>query len=81
MVLHLDVVEPGVDAVVLLHEVVEGPDLGAERRQVALVPGQVRLGAGVLRVLGLRLEVVTAEICQYRVTALLPLKLVLVILQ
>ena len=79
VVLHLDVVEPGVDVVVLLHEVVERPDLGAERREVGLVPGQVRLlHAGVQRVGLVQVQVVTAEVGQDGVVTLV---LVLVVLQ
>ena len=80
VVLHLDVVQPGVDVVVLLHEVVECPDLGTQLGHVPLVPGEVRLCAG-LQVVSMRdVQVIPAEIFQDRIFALLPLKLVFIIL-
>ena len=37
----LNCVEPGIEGVVLLHEVVKGPDLDHVAGQVALVPAQL----------------------------------------
>lgn len=70
----LNVVEPGVDVVVLLHEVIEAPDLGTESRQhVPLVPGQVSGINGRVEVVGgvlLDLKVILPQIFQYWVLGL-----------
>ena len=66
---YLDVVEPGVDLVVLLHEVVEGPDLEAEVRHVPLVPAELpRVRHAGVRPLP---QIVLLEVGQDRVPALL----------
>ena len=81
---HLNVVEPSVDVVVLLHEVIKGPHLGTESWQhVSFIPGQVSGVDGrveVIRTMLVRLQVILLKILQYRVLRLLHLELVFIII-
>ena len=74
---YLNIVEPSVDIVVLLHEVIKGPHLGTESWQhVSFIPGQVSGVDGrveVIRTMLVRLEVIFLKILQYRVLRLLHL--------